>query len=119
VGASRRLQPRTGRRRSASSNLGLVLQQGLKGLPHLVPIPRGRWQKVLDAGLWVLGAVLLRLALKVLLWGLPVLTVPVYLLMLAPAGLAAYLAFAVPNSSTAVIYRLLLLTLGLFIGGKL
>jgi hypothetical protein len=121
-GDPRRLRQRSGcssGRRSALSWISLIWQQVITGLPNLVPIPRGRWQKGLDAGLWILGAVLLRLASRVLLWGLPGLTGPLYLLMLAPAGLAAYLAFVVPNSNTAVIYRLLLLTLGLFIGGKL
>jgi hypothetical protein len=83
-----------------------------------VPIPRDPATKVVDAMVWVLVAIGLRIVGKLLVGSLPFLAGPVNLLLALPAIVAAYLAFCVANSRTDVIYRLLLTTLGLFLGSR-
>ncbi|OUC16725.1 MAG: hypothetical protein B0A82_00420 [Alkalinema sp. CACIAM 70d] len=87
-------------------------------LQGLLPIPNHPVTIAIDALLWTLVATGVRLGIQgVILW-IPSLAVPLTLVMLLPAIVAAYLAFFVPQSSTTVIYRLLLITLGLFLGSK-
>jgi hypothetical protein len=83
-----------------------------------VPIPRDPATKVVDAIVWVLVSIGLRIVGKLLVGSLPFLAGPVNLLLALPAIVAAYLAFCVANSRTDVIYRLLLTTLGLFLGSR-
>jgi hypothetical protein len=85
----------------------------------IVPVPVTPDAKVLDVGVWVVGAIGLRLAIKALIYLMPLLALPLNVLMAIPAIVAAYLAFCVPNSRSDVIYRLLLVTLGLFLGSRI
>ncbi len=82
-------------------------------------LPQTRGAIAVDALIWTLAAAGLRIGLALLAKSLPFLNLPIFLLLFCPAVLAGYLAFCVPKSSPALIYRLLLLTLGLLIGGKL
>jgi hypothetical protein len=84
----------------------------------IVPLPVDPSAKVVDALIWVAGSIALRLVFKGLIALMPVLALPLNLLMAIPAIVAAYLAFCVPNSRSDVIYRLLLVTLGLFLGSR-
>ena len=82
-------------------------------------LPQTRGAIAVDAVIWIVAAVGLRIGLTLLAKSLPLLNLPILLLLFCPAVLAGYLAFCVPKSSPVLIYRLLLLTLGLLIGGKL
>ena len=82
-------------------------------------LPQRRGVIAIDAVIWTLAATGLRIGLTLLTKSLPFLNLPIFLLLFCPAVLAGYLAFCVPKSSPVLIYRLLLLTLGLLIGGKL
>ncbi|MEB3294072.1 MAG: hypothetical protein VKJ24_13010 [Synechococcales bacterium] len=84
----------------------------------LLNIPKKPGAIVVDAGLWTLAAMGIRIGLQMAIAWVPALALPLNLLMLIPAASAVYLAFYVPQSSTAIVYRLLLLTLGLFLGGR-
>lgn len=103
-----RLRPR---RRSVRS---LVRQ-----LTPSLKLPKQPIAIAIDALLWILAAAGLRIGLRSLVASLPVLMIPANLLIFLPAIAAAYLAIFVPRSSPVMIYRLLLVTLGLFVGGKL
>jgi hypothetical protein len=95
------------------------LQQfGQQFVQSYIPVPVDPWAKVVDVVVWVAGAIALRLLLKGVIYLLPPLALPLNLLMAIPAIVAAYLAFCVPNSRSDVIYRLLLVTLGLFLGSR-
>jgi len=72
-----------------------------------------------DAALWVFAAAGLRIGLKYLVMAVPILNFPVILLMFVPALLAAYAALFIPKANRIGIYRLLLVSLGLFVGGRL
>lgn len=82
-------------------------------------LPRKRLFLVLDNVLWVLAAAGLQYLLKLLAVSAPFLGGPVAGLIVVPAFFAAYAAFFSPNANAIALYRLLLVTLGLFIGGKL
>ncbi len=85
----------------------------------IVPVPVEPGAKVVDVVAWVAGSIGLRLLFKGLIALMPFLALPLNLLMAIPAIVAAYLAFCVPNSRSDVIYRLLLVTLGLFLGSRI
>ncbi len=85
----------------------------------IVPVPVEPGAKVVDVVIWVAGSIALRLLFKGLIALMPFLALPLNLLMAIPAIVAAYLAFCVPNSRSDVIYRLLLVTLGLFLGSRI
>jgi hypothetical protein len=85
----------------------------------IVPVPVTPGAKVVDVVVWVVVSIGLRLAIKALIYLIPVLALPLNVLMAIPAIVAAYLAFCVPNSRSDVIYRLLLVTLGLFLGSRI
>ncbi|MBE9031069.1 hypothetical protein IQ266_15145 [filamentous cyanobacterium LEGE 11480] len=85
----------------------------------LIPVPDEPGAKIVDVIAWVLASIGLRLVLKLMLQLIPPLAMPLNLLMAVPAIVAAYLAFCVHNSRSDVIYRLLLITLGLFLGSRL
>jgi hypothetical protein len=86
---------------------------------RLMPLPVDPVTKLVDAAAWVLAAIGMRLVFKLLVQVLPFLGWPVTVLLAIPAMIAAYLAFCVEDSRSDVIYRLLLLTVGLFLGSRL
>ena len=88
-------------------------------IQQLIPIPKGEGAIMLDALCWTLGAIGIRMSCHLLTQLVPILTLPLTLFMLGPAIIATYLAFCVPKSSSAAVYRCLLITLGFFIGGKI
>ncbi len=90
-----------------------------KRLQPRLDLPKTRRAIAVDALIWTSVAAGLRIGLTLLAKSLPFLSTPLFLLLFCPAMLAGYLAFCVPNSKPIVIYRLLLLTLGLVIGGNL
>lgn len=88
-------------------------------IQQLIPIPKGEGAIMLDALCWILSAIGVRMSCHFLTQLIPLLTLPLTLFMLGPAIMATYLAFCVPKSSSAAVYRCLLTTLGFFIGGKI
>ncbi len=82
-------------------------------------LPQTRGAIAIDAVIWTFAAAGLRIGLTFLVGHLPFLGLPISILLFVPAVLAGYLAFCVPKSSPVFIYRLLLITLGLLLGGKL
>lgn len=82
-------------------------------------LPKKPIARLLDALLWTLAAAGLRIGLNFLVGMIPFLALPIAVLMVGPAIAAAYLAFFVPRSSPVMVYRLLLVTFGFLIGGKL
>ena len=87
-------------------------------IQQLIPIPKGEGAIMLDALCWTLSAIGVRMSCHLLTQLVPLLTLPLTLFMLGPAIMATYLAFCVPKSSSAAVYRCLLITLRFFIGGK-
>ena len=88
-------------------------------IQQLILIPKGEGAIMLDALCWTLSAIGVRMSCHLLTQLVPLLTLPLTLFMLGPAIMATYLAFCVPKSSSAAVYRCLLITLGFFIGGKI
>ncbi|MBW4441453.1 MAG: hypothetical protein KME10_09510 [Plectolyngbya sp. WJT66-NPBG17] len=88
-------------------------------MQQLLRLPEQNSGIAIDAALWVLAAAGLRIGLKYLVVAMPILNFPVTLLIFVPALLAAYAALFIPQANRIGIYRLLLVTLGLFVGGKL
>lgn len=88
-------------------------------IQRLLKLPDQNSGIAIDAALWVFAAAGLRVGLSYLVTLLPILKFPVILLMFVPALLAAYAALFIPQANRIGIYRLLLVTLGLFVGGKL
>ena len=88
-------------------------------MQRLLRLPQQNSGIAIDAALWVLAAAGLRIALKYLVMAVPILNFPVMLLLFVPALLAGYAALFIPKANRIGIYRLLLVTLGLFIGGRL
>ena len=87
-------------------------------LQQLIPIPKGEGAILLDAFCWTISAIGVRMSCHLLTQLVPLLTLPLTIVLLGPALIATYLAFCVPKSSSAAVYRCLLVTLGFFIGGK-
>lgn len=73
----------------------------------------------IDAALWVLASAGLRIGLDLVINAVPILAIPIHLLIFAPALIAAYSALFMPSVDRVAVYRLLLITLGLFVGGRL
>ncbi|MBD2020965.1 hypothetical protein H6F43_12325 [Leptolyngbya sp. FACHB-36] len=88
-------------------------------LRQLLQLPRKPIDRLGDAALWIVLAVVARIGCRLLLVAVPTLTPIVLLLMLAPATFAVYLAIFTPKAGVLSIYRLFLVTLGLLLGGKL
>lgn len=88
-------------------------------MQQLLKLPDQNSGIAIDAALWILAAAGLRVGLSYLVTVLPILKFPVILFMFVPALLAAYAALFIPQANRIGIYRLLLVTLGLFVGGKL
>lgn len=88
-------------------------------LQRCLKLPEQNGALAIDAAVWILAAAGLRIGLKYWVAAMPVFNIPVIVLMCIPALLAAYAAFFIPQANRIGIYRLLLVTLGLFVGGKL
>jgi hypothetical protein len=86
---------------------------------RIVTLPKRAIAVPIDAVLWVLAAAGLRIALKQLVFLFPVLTTTVNVLIFVPALMAIVAALFLPGANRVGIYRLLLVALGLFVGGKL
>jgi hypothetical protein len=82
-------------------------------------LPQKTLLQVADGILWVLAAAGLQYVLKLTVAGIPFLAAPVAALIFVPAIFAVYAAFFSPNADSMLLYRLLLVALGLFVGGKL
>ncbi|MBF2029768.1 MAG: hypothetical protein IGS48_23935 [Oscillatoriales cyanobacterium C42_A2020_001] len=97
-----------------------------RSLSHLRRLPLWRFfelpeepmERLKDAVVWVGIAAIARLASHHLLSSLPFLSPVFTLMMIAPAALAIFLALFVPKTGWVPFYRLFLVMLGLFIGGK-
>lgn len=70
-----------------------------------------------EAGVWLAGGVLFRVATHQILLALPQLWVPVAIALLTPAIVATALSFRVPRLSLLLGYRLCLIAAGLFLTG--
>ncbi|QKD81904.1 hypothetical protein HPC62_06545 [Thermoleptolyngbya sichuanensis A183] len=70
-----------------------------------------------EAGGWLAGGVLFRVATHQILLALPQLWVPVAIALLTPAIVATALSFRVPRLSLLLGYRLCLIAAGLFLTG--
>jgi hypothetical protein len=92
----------------------------LRRLPigQFLHLPRKPMDGLSDAVMWVAVAAIARIASRYLIAALPWLSPVVTLLMLAPAGVAIFLAVFMPKTGWIPFYRLFLIMLGLFIGGK-
>lgn len=97
-----------------------------RSLSHLRRLPLWRFfelpeepmERLKDAVVWVGIAAIARLASHHLLSSLPFLSPVFTLMMIAPAAIAIFLALFVPKTGWVPFYRLFLVMLGLFIGGK-
>lgn len=107
------------RRKRRYSWLHLGKVSVLRLLDRVLPLPIDPIARIVDAIAWVLAATGARLVLQFLLIVWPWFAYPLNALMTIPAIVAAYLAFCVPTSRSDLIYRLLLITLGLLIGSRL
>jgi len=92
--------------------LGIRLRQWLR-------IPQKPMDRVGDAFLWIAMATAVRVGTRFLTASLPAFSPLFTLLMLAPAALALYLVFFVPEAGTISMYRIFLIMLGLLLGGTL
>ncbi|GEM_PF-5279247 len=71
-----------------------------------------------DATMWVLGASVLRFGLQFFLGASPTLWIPIGLLLVTPALIAAYQVTFMPRSGMVLAYRLFLILVGLWVGGR-
>ncbi len=82
-------------------------------------LPRKPIDRISDAALWVTISAIVRVTSRYVLAVFPMLS-PIFLvLMLAPAIAAVYLVFCVPKAGWIPYYRLFLIMVGFFVGGKL
>lgn len=88
-------------------------------MQQLLKLPERNSGIAIDAALWVLAAAGVRIGLNALISAMPILHIPVMLLIFVPPVLAGCTALFTPQANRIGIYRLLLVTLGLFVGGKL
>ncbi|NDJ19033.1 hypothetical protein [Myxacorys almedinensis] len=105
--------PRRRVRRRTLKSIALRIWQRVVKLP---PQPS---EVALDAVLWIGASTGLRYGLYLIASSLPVLGLPIALLVFVPALMAIYAALFLPQVSPIILYRLLLITAGLVIGGKL
>lgn len=85
---------------------------------QLMELPAKPVDRLGNAAVWIAASVMFRVGSRYLLSAFPVLSPMFTLLMLAPAVLAVFLAVFVPKTGWIPFYRLFLIMLGLFIGGK-
>lgn len=95
-----------------------TLKHALQRFRRFLQLPQNLPALVVDTIAWVVGAATVRVGLLFLLHNFPILQIPITVLMVAPAILAAYLALFVPRSGVISGYRLLLVMLGLWLGGR-
>lgn len=88
-------------------------------MQSILKLPTKNAGIAIDAALWVMASAGLRVGLEALITAIPILRIPVMLLVFVPALLAAYAALFIPQVNRIGIYRLLLLALGLFVGGRI
>jgi hypothetical protein len=88
-------------------------------MQSILKLPTKNVGIAIDAALWVMASAGLRVGLEALITAIPILRIPVMLLVFVPALLAAYAALFIPQVNRIGIYRLLLLALGLFVGGRI
>ncbi|MGV0023692.1 hypothetical protein [Phormidesmis priestleyi] len=117
--ASTRATLKSIKNNSSPSRRRRSLRHALHRFAPSLELPQKPIARLLDALLWTLAAAGLRIGLNFLVGMIPFLAMPIGLLMFGPAIAAAYLGFFVPRSSPGLLYRLLLVTFGLLIGGKL
>ncbi|MBW4520439.1 MAG: putative sulfate/molybdate transporter [Scytolyngbya sp. HA4215-MV1] len=91
-----------------------TLKSYLRQIRQVLPLSHPVAGRIVDAGLWVVSATLLRMGLKFLVVTFSLPQLPMTLLM---AAIAVYLAIFVPRSTAVSIYRLLLIVLGFWLGG--
>lgn len=103
-------------RRSRRHTLKSVALQVWQRATHLPPKPSAI---ALDALLWLLASMGLRYGLSAIATSLPALALPISMLVFVPALMAIYAALFLPQVNSVSVYRLLLITVGLLIGGKL
>ncbi|MDX2216813.1 MAG: hypothetical protein SFY66_26340 [Oculatellaceae cyanobacterium bins.114] len=72
-----------------------------------------------DAGMWVLGSVIVRVALDLFLVAHPAMWLPVIALIATPAAIAVYRTTVTPQAGLVWGYRLFLIMVGLLLGGRL
>jgi hypothetical protein len=96
-------------------NLRYYLHQLQK---HTLQMPEHPALIAMDSALWVLASAGLQYAIKFVATSLGFVGGGTGLIVI-PVLATIYLAFFQPNANAIVIYRLLLITLGLFVGGKL
>jgi hypothetical protein len=96
-------------------NLRYYLHQFQK---HALQMPTHPALIAMDSALWVLASAGLQYAIKFVATSLGIAGGGTGLIVI-PVLATIYLAFFQPNANAIAIYRLLLITLGLFVGGKL
>lgn len=104
---------------SLPSHRSASRQWAVRGVQRLLTPPSDVLLALLDAGVVMAGAIALRVVADLLLLWFPWLWGPVVLLLCSPAGIAVVLANRLPQLSLLLGYRLLLIVLGLWIGGRL
>jgi len=82
-------------------------------------VPRRPMDWLNDAAMWVVLAAIARIASRYLVMAFPFLSPILTLMMIAPAGLAIFLALFMPKTGWISFYRLFLIMIGFLIGGKL
>lgn len=112
-------QPPRPRSRSIGIPSSLPLQRRRSRWQRVLGIPRKPLERLSDAVLWVLGAVILRLGCQQLLISLPAVSPVLSIVLLLPAIAAVCLALFVPRAGATPVYRLFLISVGLLIGGRL
>lgn len=85
---------------------------------RMFDLPQKTSDRLGDAAIWMAVAVVVRVSSRYFLLSFPFLTPVVTLLMLTPAAIALLLVLFAPRVGWVPLYRLFLITLGLFIGGK-
>jgi hypothetical protein len=88
-------------------------------LQKFLQLPQDFSGLLIDTGVWVLSSAAIGFGLKLLMTQFPVLLIPLTLLKVVPAILAAYLALFVPKAGAISGYRLFLVMLGFWLGSKL
>jgi hypothetical protein len=96
-----------------------TLRYYLQQLQKFLQLPSDFSGLLINTGVWVLASAAISFGLKLLMMNFPWLVVPLTILKIVPAMLAAYLALFVPNSGAISGYRLLLVMVGFWLGSKL
>jgi hypothetical protein len=96
-----------------------TLKYYLQQLQKFLQLPSDFSGLLINTGVWVLSSAAISFGLKLLMISFPWLVVPLTILKIVPAMLAAYLALFVPNAGAISGYRLLLVMVGFWLGSKL